>query len=69
MTVEEATTATSQTAEGVKSSASILALAQYHGVEMPLTEVVVAVINGTLTVEDAASLLMSRTPKTERYGI
>ncbi|MET7814192.1 NAD(P)H-dependent glycerol-3-phosphate dehydrogenase [Streptomyces sp. NPDC005395] len=69
MTVEEATTATSQTAEGVKSSASILALAQHHGVEMPLTEVVVAVINGTLTVEDAASLLMSRAPKAERYGI
>ncbi len=37
--------------------------------EMPLTEFVVAVIGGTLTVEDAASLLISRAPKTERYGI
>ncbi|MFJ3365796.1 NAD(P)H-dependent glycerol-3-phosphate dehydrogenase [Streptomyces anthocyanicus] len=66
MTVDEATTATKQTAEGVKSSASILALAHHHRVEMPLTEVVVAVINGTLSVEEAARQLMNRAPKPER---
>lgn len=48
----------------MKSSASILALARHHG-EMPITEVV-AVINGTPTVE-AARRLMNRSPKTERY--
>ncbi|MCP3822100.1 NAD(P)-dependent glycerol-3-phosphate dehydrogenase [Streptomyces sp. A3M-1-3] len=69
MTVAEATTATSQTAEGVKSSQSILELARRHGVEMPITEVVVAVINGTATVDEAASMLMNRSPKPERYGV
>ncbi|MET7621274.1 NAD(P)H-dependent glycerol-3-phosphate dehydrogenase [Streptomyces sp. NPDC005408] len=68
MTVAEATTATSQTAEGVKSSMSILHLAHRHGVEMPITEVVVAVIRGTITVAEAAAMLMTRTPKPERYG-
>ena len=68
MTVAEATAATRQTAEGVKSAASILELAHRHGVEMPITEVVVAVINGTITVTEAAALLMTRSPKPERYG-
>lgn len=68
MTVAEATAATSQTAEGVKSSQSILELARRHGVEMPLTEVVVAVLNGMVTVAEAASMLMTRSPKPERYG-
>ncbi len=69
MTLAEATAATSQTAEGVKSSSSILTLARRHGVEMPITEVVVAVLNGTVTVTQAATMLMTRTPKPERYGI
>jgi len=69
MTVAEATAATSQTAEGVKSAASILELARRHRVEMPITEVVVAVINGTVTVAEAATLLMARSPKPERYGV
>lgn len=69
MTVAEATAATSQTAEGVKSSQSILELARRHGVEMPLTEVVVAVLNGMVTVAEAANMLMTRSPKPERYGV
>lgn len=66
MTVAEATAATSQTAEGVKSAASILNLARRHRAEMPITDIVVAVINGTVT--EAATLLMTRSPKPERYG-
>ncbi|MEV7888354.1 NAD(P)H-dependent glycerol-3-phosphate dehydrogenase [Streptomyces sp. NPDC002817] len=66
MTVVEATTATGQTAEGVKSSQAILDLARRHGVEMPITDVVVDVINGQLTVQDAAARLMARAPKPER---
>lgn len=68
MTVAEAPAATSQTAEGVKSAASILNLARRHRVEMPITDIVVAVINGTVTVTEAATLLMTRSPKPERYG-
>ncbi|SNX88697.1 glycerol-3-phosphate dehydrogenase (NAD(P)+) [Streptomyces sp. TLI_55] len=66
-TLAEATTATGQTAEGVKSSQAILELARAHGVEMPITEVVVGVINGQLTVHDAAGQLLARAPRPERY--
>jgi glycerol-3-phosphate dehydrogenase (NAD(P)+) len=68
MTVDEATRATNETAEGVKSCGAILDLARAHGVEMPITEVAAAVINGTTTVKDAAAALLSRTPKPELYG-
>ncbi|WP_331723709.1 MULTISPECIES: NAD(P)H-dependent glycerol-3-phosphate dehydrogenase [unclassified Streptomyces] len=69
LSLAQATAATTQTAEGVKSSTALLSLAQRHGVEMPITEVVVGVINGQLTAAQAAELLMSRTPKPERYGL
>ncbi|MFD9864471.1 NAD(P)H-dependent glycerol-3-phosphate dehydrogenase [Streptomyces alboflavus] len=69
MTVTEATAVMTQTAEGVKSAEALLALARRHGVEMPITEVVVAVINGSLTAREASDVLMSRTPKPERYGV
>lgn len=68
MTVEEAVRATNQTAEGVKSCRAILHLGRSHGVEMPITEVVTAVIDGTTTVKDAAAALMSRSPKPELYN-
>ncbi|MFF2993170.1 NAD(P)H-dependent glycerol-3-phosphate dehydrogenase [Streptomyces sp. NPDC057950] len=68
MTVDQAARATNQTAEGVKSCRAIRRLAREHGVEMPITEVVTAVIDGTTTVKDAAAALMSRSPKPELYG-
>jgi glycerol-3-phosphate dehydrogenase (NAD(P)+) len=60
---------TTQTAEGVKSSVSVLELASRHGVEMPITEVVVAVTRDRLDVGQAALLLASRSAKPERYGV
>ncbi|MEU4090125.1 NAD(P)H-dependent glycerol-3-phosphate dehydrogenase [Streptomyces aureus] len=69
MTVDEAERATSQTAEGVKSCRAILHLAQEYGTEMPITRVVAAVIDGTITVKDAAEALMSRTAKPDKYGV
>ncbi|MFD8425223.1 NAD(P)H-dependent glycerol-3-phosphate dehydrogenase [Streptomyces sp. NPDC059466] len=68
MSIDEATRATHRTAEGVKSCRAILGLARTHGVEMPITEVVASVIDGTATVADAAAALMSRTPKAEHHG-
>lgn len=68
MTVEEAKAATGQTAEGVTSCASMLELARKHGVEMPITEVVAAVIAGDMLVRDAVVALMSRSAKPEWYG-
>ncbi|MFE9812245.1 NAD(P)H-dependent glycerol-3-phosphate dehydrogenase [Streptomyces sp. NPDC005548] len=65
MTVDEAVRVANQTAKGVKSCRAILHLARAHRVEMPITEVVTAVIDETATVKDAAAALMSRSPKPE----
>ena len=65
----EVTATTSQVAEGVKSSMSVLQLARAHRVEMPITEVVVAVVRENLDVRQAALMLASRSAKPERYGI
>jgi glycerol-3-phosphate dehydrogenase (NAD(P)+) len=60
---------TRQVAEGVKSSQSVLALAHRHGVEMPIAEVMVAVVRDGVAVGEAAVLLASRSAKPERYGV
>jgi glycerol-3-phosphate dehydrogenase (NAD(P)+) len=60
---------TTQVAEGVKSSKSVLELARAHSVEMPITEVVAAVVYEGLDVGQAALMLASRTAKPERYGV
>src|SRR4051794_8225573 len=69
MTMAEVVAATKQTVEGVKSCESVLELARKHDVEMPITEVVVGVVHDGMTPGEAAMLLMSRTPKPERYGV
>ncbi|GAA1769358.1 NAD(P)H-dependent glycerol-3-phosphate dehydrogenase [Streptomonospora arabica] len=68
MTLEEVVAATSQTAEGVKSSESVLELARRTGVEMPITEAVVAMMHHDLSPAEALAAFMSRTAKPERYG-
>jgi glycerol-3-phosphate dehydrogenase (NAD(P)+) len=68
-TLAEVTAGTRQIAEGVKSCQSVLELARRHDVEMPITEVVVAVLHKGLPVSRAAELLTSREPKPERYGL
>jgi glycerol-3-phosphate dehydrogenase (NAD(P)+) len=68
MAVAEAAAAMSQTAEGVASSGPVLELARAHGVEMPITEVVEAVMRDGLPVTQAASMLASRSAKPEWYG-
>jgi glycerol-3-phosphate dehydrogenase (NAD(P)+) len=68
MTSAQARQLTSQTAEGVTSCAPVLELARKHGVEMPITEVVAAVIADKLPVRDAAAVLASRSAKPEWYG-
>ncbi|GAB7109572.1 NAD(P)H-dependent glycerol-3-phosphate dehydrogenase [Streptomyces phaeofaciens JCM 4814] len=66
LSVEEATAATRQTTEGVKSAQAILALAHTHGVEMPITEVISALLHEKVTLDEAAAALMQRPPKPER---
>ncbi|MGO8882265.1 MAG: NAD(P)H-dependent glycerol-3-phosphate dehydrogenase [Streptosporangiaceae bacterium] len=69
MSLAEAAGTTRQTAEGVKSSISVLELARRHSVEMPITEVVVGVTQDELEVGEAALMLASRSAKPERYGV
>jgi glycerol-3-phosphate dehydrogenase (NAD(P)+) len=68
MTVASASAAMNQTAEGVASCGPVLELAREHRVEMPITEVVEAVMRDGLPVEQAASMLASRSAKPEWYG-
>ncbi len=65
-TVAAITASTRQVAEGVKSCASIQALADRHGVEMPIVEHVAAVIAGDLSPTEMITALMSRSAKRER---
>jgi glycerol-3-phosphate dehydrogenase (NAD(P)+) len=60
---------THQVAEGITSSKAVLELARAHSVEMPITEVVAAVVYEGLDVGTAALMLASRTAKPERYGV
>jgi len=64
-TLEEAIRSTGQTAEGVKSSQSVLELAQSVSVDTPITQAIVAVLHQGLPVRDMAELLLARPRKRE----
>lgn len=66
---EETTQKLTQTAEGMKSAAAVLELAQQHRVEMPIAQAVVAVLTGKLAVENIATLLLARELKAEQEGL
>jgi glycerol-3-phosphate dehydrogenase (NAD(P)+) len=68
MTVAEAKAVTGQTAEGLASYAPLLELARKHDVDMPITEVVGAVITGRLPMSEVSTVLTSRSAKPEWYG-
>ncbi|MEY4339175.1 MAG: NAD(P)H-dependent glycerol-3-phosphate dehydrogenase [Actinomycetota bacterium] len=55
----------SMVAEGVKSSPSVLDLARRHGVDMPITEQVVAVCHQGRPAAEALTALMQRSRKSE----
>ncbi|MGC4932870.1 NAD(P)H-dependent glycerol-3-phosphate dehydrogenase [Gordonia sp. DT30] len=56
-----------QVAEGVKSCTSVRALAEKHGVSMPLTDAVHGVCHSGVSVADAVASLLGRTTKPEVY--
>jgi glycerol-3-phosphate dehydrogenase (NAD(P)+) len=66
MTLRETIAVTRQTAEGVKSCESVLDLARRHGVDMPITETVVAIVHEGKPPAVAVKELMSRSAKPER---
>ncbi|GAB3188609.1 NAD(P)H-dependent glycerol-3-phosphate dehydrogenase [Nesterenkonia suensis] len=65
LTAEQVAAELTQTAEGMKSGSAVVDLARRHGVEMPISEAVVAVLEGTLAVDRIASLLLARDLKAE----
>ena len=64
-TLEQAVTSLGHVAEGVYSARTVLARARQVGVEMPITETVVALLDGTLPVTEAVQSLMARDPRGE----
>ncbi|SDN50074.1 glycerol-3-phosphate dehydrogenase (NAD(P)+) [Actinomyces ruminicola] len=65
MSVAEAAAASRGVAEGAKSARAVLDLATAHGVDMPITAGVVAVVEGAATVEEVNDALLSRPRKAE----
>ena len=63
--IEDIIASTSQVAEGVKSSRAVLDLANRYGVDMPITEQVVAVCHEGASASDALIALMTRQAKPE----
>jgi glycerol-3-phosphate dehydrogenase (NAD(P)+) len=52
-------------AEGVRTAAPLVALAQAHGVEMPIAEKVAALVAGETSPAEAVAALMERPPRPE----
>ncbi|WP_247826391.1 NAD(P)H-dependent glycerol-3-phosphate dehydrogenase [Arthrobacter antioxidans] len=65
LTLDEVTARMNQTAEGIKSAQAVLDSADQHGVDMPITESVVAVLQGRLSVNDLGPRLLARNLKPE----
>lgn len=65
MSVQEVIAVTRQTAEGVKSCESILALAQHTGVDVPIIEQVAAVVHHGRSPQHVVEKLMGRARKSE----
>ncbi len=65
LSVDQATAEMKQTTEGVKSCQAIYALAQQHGVDVPIVEQVVAVVRDGQPATEVAVKLMSRDLKPE----
>jgi glycerol-3-phosphate dehydrogenase (NAD(P)+) len=65
LTLDEVNNRMTQTAEGIKSGRAVKDLAAKIGVDMPITNAVVAVLEGKLTVDDLGPLLLARELKSE----
>ncbi|MDR1293410.1 MAG: NAD(P)-dependent glycerol-3-phosphate dehydrogenase [Bifidobacteriaceae bacterium] len=68
MSVDDAVASAGGTAESIKSSAAILGLARAHGVDMPITAAVVAVIHQGLDARAMGRALMARPKRAEGLG-
>ena len=64
-TQEQAVASLGHVSEGVYSARTVLARARKLGVEMPITETVVALLDGQLPISEAVQHLMARDPRGE----
>ena len=62
---DEAQRQVKMTVEGVRAARAARRLAEKYGVDMPITETVCEILDGTLSVADAAERLMGRAKKHE----
>ena len=67
--IDEVVASMQMVAEGVRSAPAVLALAERHGIEMPITAEVVAAIEGRRTPAEVARALMRRTPTSELHDL
>ncbi len=63
--LQDAVQSLGHVAEGVYSARTVLQRAQKLGVEMPITETVVALLDGGMPVRDVVQALMGREPRAE----
>jgi glycerol-3-phosphate dehydrogenase (NAD(P)+) len=63
--LDQAVTSLGHVAEGVYSARTVLQRARTMGVDMPITEAVVALLDGRLSALEAVQALMGRDPKGE----
>jgi glycerol-3-phosphate dehydrogenase (NAD(P)+) len=64
--LSQATQALGHVAEGVYSARTVLTRAAHAGVDMPITQAVVALLDGQLTPAQAVATLMGRDPTAEQ---
>lgn len=64
--LNQATQALGHVAEGVYSARTVLTRAAHAGVDMPITQAVVALLDGQLTPAQAVATLMGRDPTAEQ---
>ena len=65
----EITAGTRMVAEGVRTSAAVVELAARVGVEMPIADQVVAVLDGVTPAAEVVAALMGRMMKAELHGL
>jgi glycerol-3-phosphate dehydrogenase (NAD(P)+) len=67
--LEQATQALGHVAEGVYSARTVVQRAARLGVDMPISQAVVALLDGQLTPVQAVAALMGREPASEQSGL
>ena len=68
-TVDEIVAGMTSVAEGVATAPVVVELARRQAVEMPIAEMVSALLDGRIDARDAIATLMNRRQRTELHGL